>query len=66
MAQVVLGGIGAAVGGGVGRIIGSTLGGMIDRSLVAGLESPRQKGPRLNTLALQGAAEGSPMASPDR
>ncbi|MDZ4110832.1 MAG: glycoside hydrolase TIM-barrel-like domain-containing protein [Brevundimonas sp.] len=62
MAQVVLGGIGAAVGGGVGRIIGSTLGGMIDRSLVAGLEAPRQKGPRLNALALQGAAEGSPMA----
>lgn len=63
MAQVVLGGIGAAVGGGVGRIIGSTLGGMIDRSLVAGLGAPRQKGPRLTTLALQGAAEGSPMAS---
>jgi hypothetical protein len=62
MAQVVLGGIGAAVGGGVGRIIGSTLGGMLDRSLVASLEAPRQNGPRLNTLALQGAAEGSPMA----
>jgi len=62
MAQVVLGGIGAAVGGGVGRIIGSTLGGMLDRSLVAGLEPPRQKGPRLNALAVQGAAEGAPMA----
>ena len=62
MAQVVLGGIGQAFGGGVGRIIGSTLGAMFDRSLVAGLEVPRQRGPRLSTLALQGAAEGSPMA----
>ncbi len=62
MAQVVLGGIGQAVGGGVGGLIGSTLGAMIDQSLVAGLEGPRQRGPRLNTLALQGAAEGAPMA----
>lgn len=62
MAQVVLGGVGQALGGGVGRIIGSTLGAMIDRSLVAGLEAPRQRGPHLSTLALQGAAEGSPMA----
>ncbi|MCS6622768.1 glycoside hydrolase/phage tail family protein [Roseibacterium beibuensis] len=59
---MVLGGVGAAIGGGVGRVIGSTLGGMLDRSLVAGLEAPRQKGPRLNSLSLQGAAEGSPMA----
>ncbi|HYC75734.1 baseplate multidomain protein megatron [Brevundimonas sp.] len=62
MAQVVLGGIGGAGGGGLGRIIGATLGGMLDRSLVGGLETPRQKGPRLNVLALQGSAEGSPMA----
>ncbi len=62
MAQVVLGGIGGALGGGVGRVIGATLGGMLDRSLVAGLEPARQKGPRLSALALQGAAEGAPMA----
>ncbi|MBX9460913.1 MAG: glycoside hydrolase/phage tail family protein [Brevundimonas sp.] len=62
MAQVVLSSIGQAIGGGVGRIIGSTLGAMIDQRLVAGLQSPRQRGPRLGTLALQGAAEGSPMA----
>lgn len=62
MAQVVLGGIGAALGGGVGRIIGATVGGMIDRTLVSGLEAPRQRGPRLNTLSVQGAAEGAPMA----
>ena len=62
MAQIVLGSVGQALGGGIGRVIGSTLGAMIDRSLVAGLESPRQRGPRLGTLSLQGAAEGSPMA----
>ena len=62
MAQVVLGGVGAAVGGGVGRVIGATLGGMLDRAMVAGLEPARQRGPRLNALALQGTAEGAPMA----
>ena len=62
MAQVVLGGVGQALGGGLGRVVGSTLGAMIDRRLVAGLEAPRQKGPRLSTLALQDSAEGSPMA----
>ena len=61
MAQVVLGGLGGVVGGGLGRVIGATLGGMLDRGLVAALEAPRQKGPRLNALTLQGAAEGSPM-----
>ncbi|HYC66941.1 baseplate multidomain protein megatron [Brevundimonas sp.] len=62
MAQVVLGAIGGAIGGGVGRVIGATLGGMIDQSLVAGLEPARQKGPKLNALAVQGAAEGAPLA----
>jgi hypothetical protein len=62
MAQVVLGGVGGAIGGGIGQVIGATLGGMLDRSLIGGFETPRQKGPRLNALAVQGAAEGSPMA----
>ncbi|MDY6923853.1 MAG: glycoside hydrolase TIM-barrel-like domain-containing protein [Pseudomonadota bacterium] len=62
MAQVVLGGLGGAIGGGPGGILGATLGGMLDRSLIAGLEPARQKGPRLSALALQGAAEGAPMA----
>ncbi|HZW15052.1 MAG TPA: glycoside hydrolase TIM-barrel-like domain-containing protein, partial [Brevundimonas sp.] len=62
MAQVVLGSIGGAVGGGLGRILGATFGGVLDRGLVAGLEPARQKGPRVTTLALQGAAEGAPMA----
>jgi hypothetical protein len=62
MAQVVLGAIGGAVGGQAGAIVGATLGAMVDHSLVAGLEPARQKGPRLTSLALQGAAEGAPMA----
>ena len=62
MAQVVLGGIGGAIGGGVGRVIGAALGGIIDQAVIAGLEPARQKGPRLNALALQGAAEGAPLA----
>ncbi|NJC41527.1 hypothetical protein GGQ87_001785 [Brevundimonas alba] len=35
---------------------------MLDQALVAGLEPARQKGPRLSALALQGTAEGAPMA----
>ena len=31
MAQVVLGGLGGAIGGGLGRIVGGAVGGMIDR-----------------------------------
>ena len=62
MAQVVLGGVGQAIGGGLGRAVGSAIGGLIDSSLVAGLEAPRQRGPRLGALSFQGAAEGAPMA----
>lgn len=62
MAQVVLGGIGAAVGGGVGQAIGAALGGMVDRSLVASLSPARQRGPRLESLKIQSSADGAPMA----
>ncbi|HEY0599371.1 baseplate multidomain protein megatron [Brevundimonas sp.] len=62
MAQVVLGGVGGAIGGGVGRALGATIGGMLDQALVAGLQPARQKGPRLGSLALQGTAEGAPLA----
>ena len=62
MAQVVLGGIGGALGGGVGRIIGSALGGVIDRGLVGALQPARQQGPRLETLRVQSSADGAPMA----
>jgi hypothetical protein len=62
MAQVVLGGIGAAVGGGVGQAIGAALGGMVDRGLVASLSPARQRGPRLDSLKVQSSADGAPMA----
>ncbi len=62
MAQVVLGGLGGAIGGGFGRIIGGALGGAIDRGLIAALEPARQRGPRLEALKIQSSADGAPMA----
>ncbi|MFC5342743.1 glycoside hydrolase/phage tail family protein [Brevundimonas staleyi] len=62
MAQVILGGIGAAVGGGVGQAIGAALGGVVDRGLIGALSPARHRGPRLETLRVQSTAEGSPMA----
>ncbi|CAN5321692.1 glycoside hydrolase/phage tail family protein [soil metagenome] len=62
MAQVVLGGIGGALGGGVGRSIGAALGGVIDRGLISSLSPARQIGPRLETLKIQSSADGAPMA----
>ena len=62
MAQVVLGGLGGAIGGGFGRIAGGALGGAIDRGLIASLEPARQRGPRLETLKVQSSADGAPMA----
>jgi hypothetical protein len=62
MAQVILGGIGAAVGGGVGQAIGAALGGVVDRGLIGALSPARQRGPRLETLRVQSTAEGAPMA----
>lgn len=63
MAQVILSGIGQAAGGPIGAVIGSTLGRAIDHRVVSGLEPARQKGPRLETLKVQGTAEGAPMAA---
>lgn len=62
MAQVMLGGVGAAVGGGVGRVIGSALGRVADDALISALQPARQRGPRLEGLRLQSTAEGAPMA----
>ena len=62
MAQVILGGVGQALGGGIGRSIGAALGGAVDRSLVASLQPARQVGPRLETLKIQSSADGAPMA----
>lgn len=62
MAQVVLEGVGQAVGGAYGAAIGGLIGRGVDQALVAGLEAPRQRGPRLEGLKLQGTSEGAPMA----
>ena len=62
MAQMILSGVGQAVGGPIGAVIGSTLGRAIDQRVVSGLEPARQKGPRLEALKVQGTAEGAPMA----
>jgi hypothetical protein len=62
MAQVVLSAVGQSLGGGIGRVIGSTLGRAIDNRVVASLGPARQIGPRIETLKVQGTAEGAPMA----
>ncbi|KQS54014.1 hypothetical protein ASG17_13775 [Brevundimonas sp. Leaf363] len=62
MAQIILGGVGAALGGGFGRAAGAALGRVVDSGLVAGLAAPRQVGPRLEGLRIQSSAEGAPMA----
>ena len=62
MAQVVLGGVGRALGGGVGQAIGSALGARLDRGLVSSLQPARQVGPRLEGLKIQSSADGAPMA----
>ncbi len=62
MAQVILSAVGQQVGGGVGRVIGATIGRTIDDRAIAGLGPARQIGPRLETLKVQGTAEGAPMA----
>jgi hypothetical protein len=62
MAQVVLGGIGGAIGGGLGQAVGAALGAGLDRAFVAGLSPARQRGPRLEGLKVQSSAEGAPMA----
>lgn len=61
MAQVVLGAVGGAIGGPVGASLGGMLGGMLDRTVMAGLEPPRQRGPRLAGLQVQGTSEGAPL-----
>ncbi|WP_292063042.1 baseplate multidomain protein megatron [Brevundimonas sp. UBA7664] len=62
MAQVILGSVGQAFGGPIGAVIGSTLGRAIDQRAISSLQPARQKGPRLETLKVQGTAEGAPVA----
>ena len=62
MAQMILSSVGQTIGGPIGAVIGSTLGRVIDQRAISGLAPARQKGPRLETLKVQGTAEGAPMA----
>ncbi|WP_374513165.1 glycoside hydrolase/phage tail family protein [Brevundimonas sp.] len=61
MAQMVLGAVGGAIGGPLGASVGAMLGGMVDSAAIAALEPPRQRGPRLAGLKVQGTAEGAPL-----
>ena len=61
MAQVVLAAVGSHFGGPVGQVIGSAIGAQVDRAAIQSLMPPRQIGPRLEALRVQGAAEGSPI-----
>ena len=62
MAQMILSSVGQTIGGPIGAVIGSTLGRVIDQRAISSLAPARQKGPRLETLKVQGTAEGAPMA----
>lgn len=62
MAQVILSSVGQSIGGPIGQVIGSTIGRTIDERAISSLAPARQKGPRLETLKVQGTAEGAPMA----
>lgn len=61
MAQVVLAAVGSHFGGPVGQVIGSAIGAQVDRAAIQSLMPPRQIGPRLEALRVQGASEGSPI-----
>ena len=60
MAQVVLSSVGQAIGGPIGAAIGGSIGRVLDNRLIASLQPARQKGPRLEGLALSSSAEGAP------
>jgi hypothetical protein len=62
MAQVVLSGVGQALGGTPGATLGNILGRSLDQAAIAGLQPARQRGPRLEGLKLQGTSDGAPMA----
>lgn len=61
MAQVILSSVGGQIGGPIGQMIGSAVGAQIDRAAIQSLTPPRQIGPRLDQLRVQGAAEGAPI-----
>ena len=61
MAQVILSAVGSHFGGPVGQMIGSAVGAQIDRAAIQSLMPPRQIGPRLEQIRVQGASEGAPI-----
>lgn len=61
MAQVILSAVGSHFGGPVGQMIGAAIGAQIDRTAIQSLIPPRQIGPRLEQIRVQGAAEGAPI-----
>lgn len=61
MASTVLGAVGAGVAGPLGAAVGRALGGVLDARLIGSL-APVRRGPRIESLRVQGTAEGAPMA----
>lgn len=61
MAQVILSSVGGRIGGPIGQMIGSAVGAQIDRAAIQSLAPPRQIGPRLDQLRVQGTSEGAPI-----
>ncbi|WP_312821426.1 glycoside hydrolase/phage tail family protein [Brevundimonas sp.] len=62
MASTTLTMVGGFLGGPIGAALGGMVGGMIDNQIVASLQPARQIGPRLESLKIQGSAEGAPMS----
>ena len=63
MAQVILTGVGAALGGPIGGALGGLVGGLVDRAAINALSPPRQIGPRIPGVRVQTTGEGQPMVS---
>ncbi len=63
MAQLILTGIGRALGGNVLAALGSMAGRAVDQHAIASLQAPRQAGPRLRELQIMSAAEGAPVTA---
>ncbi len=61
MAQLILSGIGRALGGNALATLGSVVGRAVDQYAIASLRAPRESGPRLQDLHVMSAAEGAPM-----
>ncbi|MDP2260845.1 MAG: glycoside hydrolase/phage tail family protein [Caulobacter sp.] len=61
MAQLILTGIGRALGSNVLTALGGMVGRAIDQYAIASLQAPRQTGPRLQDLHVMSAAEGAPV-----